>query len=85
MEDVPKEMLKMWKTSWEGYVKNLTMMQEQGERMFELLLTQSGSVREEAIKLVKEGISSAKEAQKTYVDTVQENIKKIEDLLAKKQ
>ena len=85
MEEVPKEMVKMWKTSWENYVKTLTTMQDQSERMFELFLSKSDTLREEAKKLIKERITQAKEAQKTYLGVVEENFRKIDDLLSKKE
>jgi polyhydroxyalkanoate synthesis regulator phasin len=84
MDDIRLEILKGWRSSWESYVKTLTMMQEQGEKMLDLLFTQSDSVREESKKLIKDGLDNAKEAQKSYLDSVEENLKKIEDLLAKK-
>ena len=84
MDDIRLEMLKGWKSSWESYVKTLTMMQEQGEKMLDLLFTQSDTVREESKKLIKEGLDNAKEAQKSYLNSVEDNLKKIEDLLAKK-
>ena len=85
MEDVRMEMLKMWKTSWEGYVKTLTMMQEQGERMCDLFLNQSDSVRDETQRIIKEGMTTTKEAQNNYVKTVEENVAKMEELLSKKE
>jgi polyhydroxyalkanoate synthesis regulator phasin len=84
MDDIRLEMLKSWQSSWKSYVKTLTTMQEQGEKMLDLLFTQSETVRDETKKLIKEGMDNAKEAQKSYLDSVEENIKKIEDLLAKK-
>ena len=85
MEDVRMEMLKMWKTSRESYVKTLTMMQEQGERMCDLFLNQSDSVRDEAQRIIKEGMTTTKEAQKNYVKAVEENVAKMEELLSKKE
>ena len=31
MDNMGLEMFKMWKSSWESYVKNLQMMQDQGD------------------------------------------------------
>ena len=33
-----KEILKFWKTQWEAYLKSFFAMQEQGEKMLELML-----------------------------------------------
>lgn len=84
MDDFRFEMLKMWKYSWENYLKNLNMMQDQGEKMLDLFFVQSDSVKDEAKRLIKEGIANTKEAQKSYVNVVEENLKKIEDMLSSK-
>ena len=84
MEDVRIEMLKAWRSSWESSVKTLTMMQEQGEKMLELLYSQSETAKEETKKLIKEGMIKAQEAQKSYFQAVEENLATIEELLTKK-
>jgi hypothetical protein len=84
MDDVRLEMLKMWKASWETYSNSLNMMQEQGTKMLDLLLKQSETVQGEASRLIKEGLDKAQEAQKSYFQAVEDNFKKIEELLAKK-
>jgi polyhydroxyalkanoate synthesis regulator phasin len=83
MDDVRMDMLKLWKSSWENYVKTLTTMQEQGEKMLDLLFTQSETLQEETKKLVKEWMVNAKDAQKSYLHTVEENLTKIEEALSK--
>lgn len=84
MDKVHEEMFKVWRSSWENYVKNLSMMQEQGEKMLDLFFTQSGTLQEETKKLIKEGMANVKEAQKSYFQVVEENLKKIEELVAQK-
>ena len=84
MEDVQKQMMKLWRSSWETYVKTLSMMQEQGDKMLDLLFTQSGTAQEETRKLMKDWVANIKEAQKTYIQTVEENLKRIEDQFGKK-
>jgi len=84
MDDVRMEMFKVWRSSWESYVKTLTMMQDQGEKMLDLFCTQSESLQEGTKKLIEEGISNAKEAQKSYLKAVEENMKKIEEILTQK-
>ncbi len=81
MDDIRADMLKGWKSSWESYVKTLTTMQEQGERMLDLLLAHSDTGHDEAKKLIKEGVANTQQAQKSYVQTVEENLKKIEELV----
>jgi polyhydroxyalkanoate synthesis regulator phasin len=74
----------MWRSSWENSVKSLTMVQEQGNKMFDLLLTQGETIQTETKKLIKEGMANAQEAQKSYFQAMEENLKKIEELLAQK-
>lgn len=84
MEDAQKQMVKLWRSSWETYVKTLSMMQEQGDKMLDLLFTESGTAQEETRKLIKEWSANIKEAQKTYVQAVEENLKRIEGQFGKK-
>ena len=83
MDNMGLEMFKMWKSSWESYVKNLQMMQDQGDKMLDLFLTQSDAVREETKNMLREGMRNAQQAQKTYFETVEENFKHFEELFEK--
>jgi hypothetical protein len=83
MENIGFEMFKMWKTSWESYVKTLQMMQEQGDKMLDHFLSQSDAVREETKKMMREGMSNAQQAQKTYIQAVEENFNRFEELFGK--
>ena len=84
MEDVRLEMLKMWKASWETYTNSLSMMQDQGTKMLDLLFKQSETAQDETQRLLKEGVEKAQEAQKSYLQAVEDNFKKIEELLTQK-
>ena len=84
MEDVRLEMLKMWKASWETYTNSLTMVQDQGTKMLDLLFKQSETAQDETERLIREGLEKAQEAQKSYFQAVEDNFKKIEELLNKK-
>jgi len=84
MEDVQRQTMKLWRSSWETYVRTLSMMQEQGDKMLDLLFTQSGTAQEDTRKLMKEWTANIKEAQKTYIQTVEENLKRIEDQFGEK-
>jgi hypothetical protein len=84
MEKFYEEMFKVWKSSWESYGKTLSALQAQGEKMLELALSQGSLLQEEAQKRIKEGMANLKEAQKAYLRTVDENLKKMEDLFKKK-
>ena len=84
MDDVRSEMLKMWKASWETYTNSLSMMQEQGAKMLDLLLKQSETAQGETSRLIKEGLDKAQEAQKSYFQAVEDNFNKIEELFTQK-
>ena len=83
MDNMGLEMFKMWKSSWESYVKNLQMMQDQSDKMLDLFLAQSDAVREETKKMLREGMRNAQQAQKSYFEAVEENIKRFEELFEK--
>lgn len=83
MDNIGLEMFKMWKSSWENYVKTLQMMQTQGDKMLDLFLAQSDTIREETKKMLREGMSNAQQAQKTYFEAVEENFKRFEELFGK--
>jgi len=75
-----KEIAKFWKTQWEAYLKSMFTMQEQGEKMLELMFSQSGVLQEESKKMVKDWTVKSKKMQKTYLDMMEANFKKIEEM-----
>lgn len=83
MDKMAYEMFKMWRASWEGYVKTLKMMQAQGDRLLDLMLDQSDTLREESKKLLRDGMANTQEAQENYFKAVEENFKRCEDLFGK--
>ena len=83
MDNIGFEMFKMWKSSWESYVKTLQMMQEQGDKMLDHFLSQSDAVREETKKMMREGVNNAQQAQKAYIQAVEENFARFEELFGK--
>jgi len=84
-EQVPKQLLGMWKSSWETYVKTLKAAEEQGDRMLDLMLEQSGAFQEETKKLVKEWVNNYKKTSKSYLDAVEQNVNKIVETLEPKE
>ena len=83
MENIGFEMFKMWRSSWESYVKTLQSIQEQGDKMLDLFLAQSDAIREENKKLLRDGMSNAQQAQKAYFEAVEENIRRFEEMFEK--
>lgn len=80
-EQVPKQVLGMWKSSWGTYVKTLKAAEEQGDRMLDLMLQQSGTLQEEAKKQIKEWVNNSKKVSKSYLDAVEQNVNKFEEML----
>jgi hypothetical protein len=80
-EQLPTQMLLIWKTYWETYMKTLEATEEQGDRMLDLMLQQSDGLREENKKIIKQWIENSKSINKTYIQTVNENIKQMEEIL----
>jgi polyhydroxyalkanoate synthesis regulator phasin len=84
MEPIYSEMFKLWKFSWDSYKNNLTAMQEQAEKMLELFFSQGQSLQEGARKNVKDILGTAQKAQAAYIQTMEEALRKIEDIVAKR-
>jgi hypothetical protein len=84
MDQMYAEMLKFWKLSWESYKYSLIAVHEQAERMLDLFFSQSQNVQEGARKNVKDVLATAQKAQTTYIQTMEETFRKIEDIMAKR-
>ena len=80
-EQVPEQVIRMWKGSWETHVKTLKTAEEQGSRVLDLMLNQSGTLKEEAKEQIKEWVSNSKEVSKSYLDAVEQNVSKFEEML----
>jgi hypothetical protein len=80
MDKASKEILRFWKTQWEAYMKSVMAMQEQGETML-VMIQKSGVLQAGSQKMVKEWADKYKAIQKTYLDTVEDHFKKLEDII----
>ena len=80
-EQVPMQILGMWKSAWETYVKTIKVAEEQSDRMLDLMLQQSGTLQEETKNLVKEWVNNSKNLSNSYLDAVEQNVSKIEGML----
>jgi Cys-tRNA synthase (O-phospho-L-seryl-tRNA:Cys-tRNA synthase) len=84
MDKASTEILRFWKTQWEAYMKSMMAMQGQGEAMLEMI-QKSGVLQEGSQKMVKEWADKYadkyKVIQKTYLDTVEDHFKKLEDII----
>src|SRR3989338_1903299 len=80
-KQVPKQVLGIWKNSWETHVKTLKTAEEQGSRVLDLMLLQSGTLKEEAKEQIKEWVSNSKKVSQSYLDAVEQNVNKFEEML----
>ncbi len=83
-EQVPMQILGMWKSAWETYVKTIKVAEEQSDRMLDLILQQSSTLQEETKNLVKEWVNNAKNLSNSYIDSVEQNVSNIEGMLEPK-
>ncbi len=82
-EGMPKGMMTIWKQSWESYLKTVEAMQDQGDKMMEMMIGQNPVLPDEAKKMMEDWAINAKKMQKAYLDMAQENLKKMEDFTDK--
>ena len=83
-EQVAKQIMGMWKGSWETYVKTVKAAEEQGDRLLDQMLQQSGTFQEEAKKQIKEWVNNSKNLSNSYLGAVEQNVSKIEGMLEPK-
>ena len=79
--DFSKEMLKMWKGSWATYVKTLEAMWYQGEKMLDTMMNRNPFMPEEYKKMLRGWAKQTKESGNTYIEMLNENMKKLEEML----
>ena len=84
MNETSKGILQFWKAQWESYMKSMTAIQAQGETMLEML-RKSGVLQEGSQKMVKDWADKSKAIQKTYFNMVEDQFKKLEDILEPKK
>jgi hypothetical protein len=85
MDDVRAEVLKTWRSVWDNYVKALTAMQEQGEKMLDICFSQSETVSAEAKKLLSEGLKNVQDAQMAYIKAFEDGLEKLEEMAGEKK
>lgn len=80
-DQAAKQIMGFWKASWETYLKTVRAAEEQGDRMLDLMLKQSDALHDEGRKLVRQWVENAKESSKTYLSAVEQNVKRIDEIL----
>ena len=80
-KDLQKEMLKMVKASWETYFQMLETVQEQSEKMMELMVSQGEALQSESKNALRQWLDNAKKTQAEYKKVMEENLSKLEGYL----
>lgn len=85
MDDIRAEILKTWRSAWDNYIKALTAMHDQGERMLDICCSQSDTMSAEAKKLLGEGLKNFRDAQMAYIKAFEDNLEKLEEMVGVKK
>jgi hypothetical protein len=79
-----KQILGLWKASWETYLKTVKAAEEQGDRMLDLMLKQSDALHDEGRKLVRQWVDNAKEISKTHLSAIEQNVRRIDEIFGER-
>lgn len=80
-KEAQKEMLQLLKSNVETYFQTQEMLQNQSEKMLDMMVTQSEAIQTEGKNLLKKWLESVKKANADYRKMMEENLKKSEDYL----
>ena len=77
-KDLQKEMARMVKSSWETYFQMLETVQEQSEKMMEMMMNQGETLQSESKTALRQWLDNAKKTQAEYKKVMEENIEKLD-------
>ena len=80
---MPEDMAKFLRASWETYLKLLETVQGQTEKVMEVMLEQSDSVRAEGKEMLKQWTEMMKQSQVQYKKMMEDNLDKMETMFKK--
>jgi len=80
---MPEDMAKFLRASWETYLKLLETVQGQTEKVLEMMLEQSDSVRAEGKEMLKKWTEMMKQSQVQYKKMMEDNLDKMETMFKK--
>jgi len=80
---MPEDMAKFLRASWETYLKLLETVQGQTEKVLEVMLEQSDSVRAEGKEMLKKWTEMMKQSQVQYKKMMEDNLEKLETMFKK--
>lgn len=78
------EYVNFMRSSFRTWMESVTLMQDQGERLLDLILKQGVTGYEEGKKALGEWTVNYKKASEQFKSSVEENLTKLEEFLSKK-
>lgn len=77
-----KQMTDFQKATFDNSFKAMTTIQEQGEKMTDIFLTQASWLPEEGKKVISDWINTYKEGRTSFQGDVEKNFSKVQDYFA---
>jgi hypothetical protein len=74
-----KQMIDFQKATFDNSIKAMTMVQEQGERLFEAYLEQSPWLPEEGRRVVRGWIEAYRKGRSDFIDAVERNFERVQN------
>jgi len=83
-DKIAQEYINFMRTSFRTSIENTKLMQEEGERLLNMLLKQGQVGYEEGSKTLHEWTDNYKKASEQFQSNIESNLAKLEELLTKK-
>ena len=84
VEKAGLEYVNFMRNSFRTWMDGATLMQNQGERLLEVVVKQGQVGYEEGSKILREWVSGSKKASDEFQKTIEANLSKVEDFLSKR-
>jgi polyhydroxyalkanoate synthesis regulator phasin len=84
VEKAGLEYVNFMRNSFRNWMDGATLMQNQGERLLEVVVKQGQAGYDEGSKILREWVSGSKKASDEFQKTIEANLAKLEDYLSKR-
>ena len=84
VEKAGLEYVNFMRNSLRNWMDGATLMQNQGERLMEVVVKQGQAGYDEGSKILREWVSGSKKASDEFQKTIEANLAKLEDYLSKR-
>jgi len=84
VEKAGLEYVNFMRNSFRNWMDGATLMQNQGERLLEVVVKQGQAGYDEGSKILREWVSGSKKASEEFQKTIEANLAKLEDYLSKR-